>query len=136
MLRRSLKTKTAAERPPTLASLADHLSNERTYLAYLRTAVALMSFGIAINRFSLFLQQSNLSPQTTRFGSELIGSEKLGIGMVALGMVLLVWAAVRYVQVLHQIERQDFRPSPRTILMLTGLVFFTGLSSVIWLVAG
>jgi uncharacterized membrane protein YidH (DUF202 family) len=42
-----------------LTHITDHLSNERTYLAYLRTGVSLMSFGIAINRFSIFLETSN-----------------------------------------------------------------------------
>jgi putative membrane protein len=116
--------------PPKLIS--EHLSNERTYLSYLRTAVSLMSFGIAINRFSLFLAQSN-SP---RAASPLIGSERLGIGMVALGMAMLVWASVHYGQVFRQIERQAFRPRPRSVVILTALVVVSGLGSVVWLFIG
>jgi putative membrane protein len=112
--------------------LSEHLSNERTYLSYLRTAVSLMSFGIAINRFSLFLAQSNSS----RASSPLVSSERLGIGMVALGMALLLWAAVHYSRVFEQIEQQDFRARPRSVLILTGLVLVFGVGSVAWLFIG
>src|SRR6516165_661830 len=40
--------------------VTDHLANERTYLAFLRTSVGLISFGITINRFSLFLLQTQI----------------------------------------------------------------------------
>jgi putative membrane protein len=91
-----------------------------------------MSFGIAINRFSLFLEQSN----SARGARTLVGSERLGIGMVALGIVLLAWAAVHYALILHQIERQNFRPRPGSILILTALVLVFGLGSVVWLFIG
>jgi putative membrane protein len=112
--------------------ISEHLSNERTYLSYLRTAVSLMSFGIAINRFSLFLAQSN-SP---RGASPLVSSERLGIGMVALGMAMLVWAGVHYGQVFRQIERQAFRPRTRGVVILTAFVLAFGLGSVVWLFIG
>ena len=53
-----------ATRPPQ-AHLSEHLANERTYLAYLRTAISLISFGITINRFSIYLVQSKLPPRTS-----------------------------------------------------------------------
>jgi putative membrane protein len=116
--------------------LSDHLSNERTYLSYLRTAVSLMSFGIAINRFSVFLVQSNSAPGTPHPASRLVSSERFGIGMVALGMALLVWASIHYCLILRQIERQNFRPNPRGILILTALVLVFGLGGVVWLFIG
>jgi putative membrane protein len=112
--------------------LSDHLSNERTYLSYLRTAVSLMSFGIAINRFGVFLEQSRSTPGT----HPLSGSARLGIGMVLIGMALLAWAAVRYVLIMHHIERQDFRPQPASILILTALVLVSGVGGVFWLFIG
>ena len=38
-----------------LHHVSEHLANERTILAWVRTAIAVMTLGIAINRFSLFL---------------------------------------------------------------------------------
>lgn len=119
----------ATGQPARPLFLSDHLSNERTYLSYLRTAVSLMSFGIAINRFGVFLEQSRAAPGT----HPLSGSARLGIGMVLIGMALLAWAAFRYVLIMHHIERQDFRPKPASILILTTLVLVCGLGGVFWL---
>ena len=35
---------------------SDHAANERTFLAWVRTAIALMAFGFVIERFDLFLR--------------------------------------------------------------------------------
>jgi putative membrane protein len=129
-------TDSAAGRHPPSRFLSEHLANERTYLAYLRTAISLMSFGIAINRFSLFLVQSNSGPSNPPLGSRLISSERLGVGMVALGMALLAWAAVHYRIMMRQIERGSFRPRPGAVMVLTVLMLVAGLTGVVWLFLG
>jgi putative membrane protein len=35
---------------------SDHAANERTFLAWVRTAIAVMAFGFVIERFDLFLR--------------------------------------------------------------------------------
>ena len=40
---------------------SDHAANERTFLAWVRTAIAVMAFGFLIERFDLFLKY--LAPQ-------------------------------------------------------------------------
>ena len=50
---------------------SDHAANERTFLAWVRTAIAVMAFGFVIEKFDLFLQpayrKDNLSSiQTAR----------------------------------------------------------------------
>ena len=131
MAQKTIKADSAMEHSTRPTFLSDHLSNERTYLSYLRTAVSLMSFGIAINRFSMFLEQSRSAPSAHPLAS----AAQLGIGMVAIGMALLAWAAVRYVLmlILHHIEQQDFRPRPGSILILTALVLVFALGVVVWL---
>jgi putative membrane protein len=132
----AVETNQAVAEHTRLTHLSEHLANERTYLAYLRTAVSLMSFGIAINRFSMYLEQSNGTPSGERLGGKLVSSEQLGIGMVFLGLVLLVWAAIHYDMVLRRIDEQDFRARPRPIYILSVLVFIFGASSVVWLFLG
>jgi putative membrane protein len=132
----SARTDSAIQAHVPAAHVSEHLANERTYLAYLRTAISLMSFGIAINRFSLYLEQSNEAPRSRHLMGALVGSEQLGIGMVLLGMTLLVVAASRYGRVLRQINAQDFRPRPGEIWILTGLVLSFALGGVVWLILG
>ena len=35
---------------------SDHASNERTFLAWVRTAIAIMAFGFLVQKFDLFLR--------------------------------------------------------------------------------
>jgi putative membrane protein len=39
---------------------ANHLANERTFLAWIRTSVGLMAFGFVVVKFSLFVKQISL----------------------------------------------------------------------------
>lgn len=104
---------------PDPALARDHLANERTYLAWLRTALAIIAFGIGLNRFSLYLAQEAASagqppPHT--------GSLRIGAGMVVVGMGLLVWSVVRYEQVRRQLERHDFRAAVRSPWVVAAVV--------------
>jgi putative membrane protein len=36
---------------------SDHLANERTFLAWIRTSVAIMGFGFVVVKFALFIKQ-------------------------------------------------------------------------------
>lgn len=71
----------------------DHLANERTFLAWIRTGLALVVLGLAVGRF---LTGEN----ATRFGVALI----LVIG----GIVVLCYGTFRYYQVMREINRGMF----------------------------
>lgn len=40
----------------------DHAANERTFLAWVRTAIAIMAFGFLVEKFDLFLRIASESP--------------------------------------------------------------------------
>ena len=48
------------EKPPPSFNRADHLANERTFLAWMRTNLGIMAFGFVVEKFSLFIQQFQL----------------------------------------------------------------------------
>ena len=84
--------------PPELAQpvrATDALANERTFLAYLRTALALVGFGFVIARFTLFARE--LADMT---GRHLPGSGAtsilLGASMALAGVAIAVFGAWRY----------------------------------------
>jgi putative membrane protein len=114
----------------------DHQANERTFLAWLRTALALIAFGFAIARFGLFTRQihfamTNQSPLV----HSVLNSENLGMGLVVSGLLTMVLAVWRFNQVFRQIEQKDYRPRRWTIWFMTGLVMALGIMSlplVLW----
>src|SRR2546429_4166574 len=65
----------------------EHLANERTLLAWVRTAIALMGLGFVVARFGLFLRQ--LAVESGRpVEAEALGlSTPIGVSMVAAGVV-------------------------------------------------
>ena len=111
--------------------MRDHLANERTYLAYMRSAIALVSFGITINRFSLFLLEKQIISKTQ--SSLLNHAESLGIMMVFLGMACMIWGAIHFTDVSNQIETGTFRPRKGVIWIITILVLVFSSVTVYWL---
>jgi len=115
------------------SAVNEHLANERTHLAFLRTAVALITFGITVNRFSLFLIiNDKLAPGSGPF-IPLFGVEQVGFSVVIVGALLIVWAAVRYQQVSRQIDRGEYRSNPRMVWIVTAAVLVFGVASLFWL---
>jgi putative membrane protein len=103
----------------------DHLANERTFLAWLRTGVATIVFGFAIGRFSIALRefmklqgQPSTTPGFTTW---------LGI-ISALGGVLLILAGlVRYRKTRMQLDSNTFEPAGYVIDLVSYSLGLLGL---------
>jgi putative membrane protein len=88
---------------------SDHLANERTFLAWVRTGVAIVVFGFAIGRFAIAIRQllqiqgrvSATAGLTVWFGT---------VAIVA-GVLLTVAGLVRYRQTRAQLESGGFQPA-------------------------
>lgn len=109
----------------------DHQANERTFLAWLRTAVSLIAFGFAIARFGLFTRQletafTNQSPSV----HPVFNSENLGLILVICGIGSMAVSIWRYNQVYWQIERQEFRPDRLVIWIMSAIVMALGVLSI------
>lgn len=73
----------------------DTLANERTYLAYIRTAIALIAFGFVVAKFSLFVRETAaLAQLTTAYSGTL--SIVFGGAITALGVVVGIAGGYRY----------------------------------------
>jgi len=112
---------------------SQHLSNERTYLSYIRTSIALISFGVTINRFSLFLIQSQRLSVQDRLGWSLVNVQRAGLGMVMFGMTLVIWALLHYASNRRHIDRGDYRPGTWIIWTLATVIVGGGGLSLVWL---
>jgi putative membrane protein len=103
----------------------DHLANERTYLAWVRTGVATIVFGFAIGRFSIALREfmkfqgyKSVTPGFTTW---------LGI-ISAVGGVLLIFAGLnRYRKAKAQIDSNTFEPAGLVIDLVSYALGLFGL---------
>src|ERR1039458_7821646 len=102
----------------------DHLANERTFLAWVRTGIATIVFGFAIGRFSIALREfmkvqgyKSVTPGFTTW---------LGI-ISAVGGVLLILAGLsRYRKTRVQLDSNTFEPAGSVIDLVSYLLGFFG----------
>nr|WP_233219786.1 DUF202 domain-containing protein [Pleurocapsa sp. CCALA 161] len=78
----------------------DHLANERTYLAWMRTAIALMGFGVVIVRLRL------LNPPTTNTPGS---SWKLGLIFSLVGLATVILSTYHYFALRQDIDEERSR---------------------------
>jgi putative membrane protein len=88
----------------------DHLANERTFLAYIRTALAFIAFGFVIARFSLFAREISVVANIHVPQGE--GSSEFGVAMVVFGALIGAYGAYRYVNVRTAIMSNRDAPMP------------------------
>jgi putative membrane protein len=107
----------------------DHAANERTFLAWVRTAIAVMAFGFVIEKFDLFLRAvasqavlQKLAPHGQKFANA------AGLAFIAIGVAMIVLAGLRFVWTAKAIESEEVRSSPgeRFDLALAALIALLG----------
>lgn len=92
-------------------SAADHLANERTFLAWVRTSIAVMGFGFVVVKFSLFVRQLALAVDK---GIVLPGtgySPVIGISLIIIGAIISLLAFIRYKNIEKQLDGGTYFPS-------------------------
>ena len=77
-----------SDKPRRSDRVRDHLANERTYLAWMRSAVSLMGFGVLIVRLRTL--RPPLAPQPPGNGW------KLGLAFALVGLVMVVLSSEHY----------------------------------------
>ncbi len=109
---------------------SDHAANERTFLAWVRTAIAVMAFGFVIERFDLFIQvvapqitQRQISPHGQIFANV------AGLAFIAIGVAMIVIAGLRFVRTAKDIENDNEVPGAGTRFDV-GLAVLIGLLGV------
>jgi putative membrane protein len=116
--------------------LREHLANERTFLAWIRTSIALMGLGFVIVKFGIFLKEVALMLKDLNIKISEGFSAAVGTGMVALGVVLAFFAYFQYKKVETQINRQTYKSSSLISVVLTIFIVICGFLLVVHLLTG
>ncbi len=109
--------------------IRDHLANERTYLAWVRTALGLIGLGFVLARMGLFLRQLALVGGVANLRRLRSGQEFLitGVIFLALGTALCGWSAWLYHRTRGAIDDDRYEPAASTVTGLTAIVVVGGL---------
>jgi putative membrane protein len=115
---------------------SDHAANERTFLAWIRTAIAVMAFGFLVERFDLFLQIAGqtLARQALTPTGELVGNVA-GLILIALGAATIVLSIWRFRRTAAAIDSPETIPGPgeRIDFALAGLLTMLGSALFVYL---
>lgn len=112
-------------------AVTDHLANERTFLAYIRTSLSLMAFGFVIARFAL-LARALPAAEGARISAEaILSGHRLGILFAALGCLLGAVGSWRFVVVDRQLKEGHYAPAPALAITLGAATIITGLLVVV-----
>jgi inner membrane protein YidH len=103
----------------------DHLANERTYLAWMRTAVALMGFGVVIVRLRYFLP-----PHLQGHGH----GWELGLMFALVGLLTVVLATFHYFGIRRAIDTDTYEPAARWVIVFSFAVALIGAGVLYFLI--
>ncbi|HEY8734747.1 MAG TPA: DUF202 domain-containing protein [Puia sp.] len=109
--------------------LSDHLANERTFLAWIRTSIGIMAFGFVVVKFTLFVKQISIVFQKTLPVPGHEYTSVMGIFLVAFGAIVGVSAFFRYRTVEKQLANTNYRPS--TVLSTVLAIFILVIGSLL-----
>ncbi len=104
----------------------DHLANERTYLAWMRTAIALMGFGVVIVRLRAFHP-----PMTHQPGN----GWRLGLFFALIGLVTVLLSTGHYFAVRYDIDSDTYEPPDRWVILFSLAVILLGSGVIYFLFA-
>jgi putative membrane protein len=114
---------------------SDHAANERTFLAWVRTAIAAMAFGFVVARFDLFLQAIPLQAQSPARAPSPTLANTAGLAFIAIGVAMIAISGWRFARTAKEIESEADVPSTgeRLDLTLAALVGLLGVALFLYL---
>ncbi|UFZ07184.1 DUF202 domain-containing protein [Bradyrhizobium ontarionense] len=119
-----------------IRNFRDHAANERTFLAWIRTAIAVMAFGFLIERFDLMLEAAGLAAgAATPRPPERELADIAGLSAIAVGTLLFVLATVRFLRNATMIDNEEERQirGSRMDIVLGGLLSVMGIALLVYL---
>ena len=122
-----IKTTDGQNMPPSKQvgiskKVSDHLANERTFLAWIRTGLATITFGFVVER---------LKGNTSVIPYHL--SSFFGVCLTVLGVIMMIVALLEFLNNRLSIDAERFHPSASFPIILTILASLVGIPLAIYL---
>src|SRR5262245_10901075 len=124
-------------RPALIRGYSDHAANERTFLAWVRTAIACMAVGFFGEKSDMFLGVAapSLAGRALSLPGQKFGNVA-GLALIVLGTAMVAIAAIRFLVAAKNIDSEEPHPGPGSridvalalLLVLLGCALFLYLS--------
>jgi len=107
----------------------DHSANERTYLAWIRTAITIMAFGFLIEKFDLFISYLGKAAGNAEHFQSSLSAEVSGLLGFIVGILICSTATVRFFTYKKSIESDESIPYSikKTNILLSSLIILMAL---------
>jgi uncharacterized membrane protein YidH (DUF202 family) len=125
------------ETTPPSRNRADHMANERTFLAWIRTSIGIMAFGFVVEKFALFMKQIAVffAKETITLPPIQQGYSSLaGIILVVFGILIGFFAFLKFRKIEKQIENNSYQSSTKLATTLAVVVIVSGIFLAIYLI--
>lgn len=104
--------------------VTNHLANERTFLAWLRTAIAMMGFGVVIVRLRYLAPQAALAHGT-------LHATQLGLIFAVIALMMVAFALWNFFSVRRAIDAEEYRSDGRGVVIFAAAILLLGIV-VVW----
>lgn len=94
--------------PNSAARASDHLANERTFLAWIRTSIGIIGFGFLVVKFSLFVKQITAVLGNKVHINQSGDSRIIGIFLVGLGTSSIIFSYLAYMHTKKQLDEGNY----------------------------
>jgi putative membrane protein len=118
--------------PPSRAG--DHLANERTLLAWIRTCLSIIVFGFVVARFGIVMRELLAEAGRLPHPERPVGSVYLGAVLVAIGILFTLSAWLHYARTRTAIEQDRFHSGNRALIVLAAVVALFGVGVIGYLI--
>jgi putative membrane protein len=119
-----------------IRNFGDHSANERTFLAWVRTAIAVMAFGFLVEKFDLFLEMAapSLVGRTLSLPGQKFGNIA-GLALILVGTAMVAVAGLRFLMTAKAIDSDERRlgPGSRVDMALAVLLVLLGCALFLYL---
>ena len=120
--------------PPKPGRASDHLANERTLLAWIRTCISIIVFGFVVARFGIAMRQLLAEAGKLTHPERPAGSAFLGAVLVGAGILFTLAAWRHYGRTRDAIEQGRFDPENRALILLAVVVALFGAAVIGYLI--
>ena len=114
---------------------SDQAANERTYLAWIRTAIAIMALGFLVERLTVFLASRGTEQGETDILATVRSAEMAGLALLLAAVAMIICSTFRFLHYRKLIATEELRSYGGAVqeIILASLLVLIGVFLVAWM---